>query len=84
MRFKNILKRLGKNLLVAVYGAVIGMIVFLIYLFKIWTPANADKIGLGIIALAPVLFILFSILGMIVGGIVGIVIYQVKGFLRKR
>ena len=66
-----------KNLFAAFIGSIIGIIILMFYLFIFYIPANADKIGLAIIALLPVLVILFSILGIIVGAISGIIIYQI-------
>ena len=84
MRTRQLLKKIGENLLVGLGGAIIGAIIFIIYLFKIWFPANAKEIGLGIIALIPVMFILFSIMGIFIGGILGIVIYNiVKSLIKK-
>lgn len=84
MRFGQLLKKVGENLLVGLVGAIIGAIIFIIYLLKIWFPTNAEKIGLGIIALIPVMFILFSIMGIFIGGILGIVIYHiVKSLIKK-
>ena len=84
MSFGQLLKKFGKNLLAGLGGAIIGVIVFIIYLFKIWLPANAEKIGLGIIALIPFMLILFSVLGIVIGGISGIVIYQIIKSLRNK
>jgi hypothetical protein len=82
MRFKRLLKKLGKNLLAGLGGAIVGVIISVFYLLAIWLPAS--DAGLEIIALLPVMIILFSILGMSVGGVLGIVIYQVVRFIRKR
>ena len=40
-----------KYLLAGSIGAILGIIVSIIYLFKIWMPQNIDKIGLAILAL---------------------------------
>ena len=78
-----LLKKIGKNLLVWLGGAAIGIIISTIYLFKIWLPANAGKMGLGIIALLPIIFILFSAIGIFIGGISGVIIYHFIKSLRK-
>ena len=83
MNLKQLFKNIGKNLLAWFCGAIIGIIIFSIYLFKIWLPVNAEKAGLGIIVLIPIFFILFSIVGIFVGGISGIVIYYIIKLLRK-
>ncbi len=83
MDFKKSFKKIGKNLLIGISGAIGGIIICVFYLIKIWLPHNADKIGLAIIALLPVLIILFSIMGSILGGFLGIIIYQLVRYLRK-
>ena len=84
MGFRQSLKKITRNLLAGLGGAIIGAIIFIIYLFKIWLPTNAEKMGLGIIALLPVMLILFSIIGLFIGGILGIVIYRIVKSLRKK
>ncbi|MCK4997384.1 hypothetical protein KAS08_03695 [Candidatus Pacearchaeota archaeon] len=84
MKFKNILKIIGKNLLGGISGAIVGIIISIFYVIKIWVPMNVNEIGLIIIVLIPVMIILFSILGMLVGGVFGILIYQIIRLIRKR
>ncbi|MBI4144592.1 hypothetical protein HY493_00105 [Candidatus Woesearchaeota archaeon] len=85
MGFGQALKKIGENLLAGLGGAIVGVIISTIYLLKIWFPTNAGKVGLGIIALIPVMFILFSIVGILIGGISGMVIYHIlKSLMKKR
>ncbi len=84
MNFKQLLKLIAEHLLAGLIGAIIGVIISVIYFLKIWIPINADKIGLGIIALFPVMLILFSILGIFIGGISGILLLLTVKFLRKK
>lgn len=83
MNFKHFLELIGEHLLAGLIGAIIGVIISVIYLLKIWMPMNAHKVGLGIIAIFPIMLIMFSILGIFVGGITGIVILLILKFLRK-
>lgn len=83
MGFQNLFKKIGKNLLVATIGAIIGVVISIFYVFKIWIPSTSGSIGLGIIAILPVMIILFSITGLIVGGIIGILFYHLLRKLRK-
>jgi len=53
---------------VIISGAIIGIIISITYLFKIWLPTNIDKISLAIIGIIPVMIILFSILGVFIEG----------------
>jgi len=68
MRFKQFLKKLGKNLLAAVVGGIIGIIIAISYSIHIWFPANVGEMGLAIIIMLPVMICLFSIVGIFVGG----------------
>lgn len=84
MGYKKFFKKLGKNMLVGLAGAGVGIAVAIFYVILFWVPVNAEKVGLGIIVLLPVMIILFSILGVIVGGILGIVGYWLVKILKKR
>jgi len=77
MKFKQLLKKIGRNLGIGFLGGVIGVLISIIYTLTIWLPINADKIGLGIIAVLPVMILLFSVMGFIVGLILGITVYQI-------
>ncbi len=83
MRFKRLLKTLGKNLLALVGGGVIGIIVSVLYFFVVWFPLNVDKMGLAVVVLLPVMIILFSVMGIFFGGVLGVVVYQVVKLIRK-
>jgi ABC-type amino acid transport system permease subunit len=83
MKLKRMLKIIGKNLLASIYGALIGIVVSIVYLTKIWMPQKAPDIGLAIIALLPVLLILFAFIGMVGGGIVGIISFQIYKKYKK-
>jgi hypothetical protein len=83
MKGKNLGKKIGKTLLAGVVGAIIGIPVFIFYFFKIWVPMNSSEIGLGIIALVPVMIILFSIVGIFIGGISGMIIYWIVKLTKK-
>lgn len=74
-----------KNFSVFLFGAITGEIIFIIYFLSITVNNIAEKAGLGIIALAPVVFIIYSLFSIIIGGILGIVIFNVyKHGKRKR
>ncbi|GEM_PF-6370563 len=74
-----------KNFSVFLFGAIAGEIIFIIYFLSIMVNNIAEKAGLGIIALAPVVFIIYSLFSIIIGGILGIVIFNIyKNGKRKR
>ncbi len=77
MNFKKLFKKIKKNLLVGFYGSIVGMIFSVFYLIKVWLPLNSNEIGLAIIAVLPVMIVLFSIGGIFIGGILAIIIYQI-------
>lgn len=83
MAFKQLLKKLGKNLVAGLYGAIIGMILLIVYCLIIWMPANIDKIGLAIIVIFPLMILIFSIIGIILGAVLGVIIYQFKCLTKK-
>ncbi len=87
MKSKNesILKKVFKNLISFFLGALIGEILFIIYFLSIMVNKIAEKAGLGIIALAPIIFIIYSIFSIIIGGVLGIIIYNIyKNGKKKR
>jgi len=83
MIFVDILKKAGKNFLAFVLGGLVGIILSIIYTIKLWVPSHAPSVGLGIIALLPAMLILFGILGLVIGGFCGIIIYQVIKRVRR-
>ena len=83
MKGKRLFKKLGKNLLAGLGGAIVGVVVLVFWLLVFWIPANAESVGLGIIVVLPVLIILYSFMGVVFGGILGIVVYWVVRFFRK-
>jgi hypothetical protein len=79
---KRLLRKLGKNLLAWLGGAIVGGLIAVFYLLVLWLPS--EEMGLEIIALLPVMLVLFSIMGMVLGGVLGIIVYQVVRLVRKR
>lgn len=84
MGSKKFFKKLGKNMLAGLVGAGVGVVVAVFYVLLFWVPGNVEKVGLGIVVILPVMIILFSILGVIVGGILGIIGYWILKVLKKR
>ncbi len=87
MKIAKILKTIGKNAISFLAGAVIGLIVNITLVFPsaIQKVASEKDVGLGIIALAPVLFIIYGIISIVIGGFLAIVIYNiVRRLLRRR
>lgn len=85
MRAGKILKAIAKNILAFFGGAVLGVITVII----LFLPHAVEKVGqskepLAIIALLPVFLILYGFFGVIAGGFLGVVGYNVVKIIRKR
>jgi len=70
-----------KNILAFAIGSLVGIISILIYIKISWLPSKSSEIGLGIVGLFPIALIIFIFLGIIIGGSLGIIVYQF--FLKK-
>ncbi len=79
MKITKILKTIGKNVFVFLVGAVIGLIINITVVFPsaIEKVALEKDVGLGIIALAPVLFIIYGIISIVIGGFLAILVYNI-------
>ena len=75
-----ILKTLGKNLLAILIGGLIGGILSIPFTL-LWIKNIGPQVGLGIIALVPVIFILYFIFGAIIGAVLGLLVYHL--FIRR-
>jgi len=75
-----ILKTLGKNLLAILIGGLIGGILSIPFTL-LWIKNIDPQVGLGIIALVPVIFILYFIFGAIIGAVLGLLVYHL--FIRR-
>lgn len=89
MNLKHTLKCIGKNLAAIGVGAILGSIVSLIYGLQFWLPQQmAELSGLNVLfgglALMIITFILFTVLGAITGGLIGLIVYQIIRFKQKR
>ena len=72
-----------KNLAVFLSGAVLGVLIIAFWPGKPPLALLGNKdIGLGIIALIPVLFIYFVVAGL-AGGVLGVIIYNLVKFFRR-
>jgi len=90
MKIKKILKGIGKNLLAAVLGGIIGAFISVFCAWNFWLPEQIANLSSGlevlieVIVLIIITVILFSILGIIVGGILGIVVYNMFKIFNKK
>ncbi len=90
MKIKKILKNIGKNLLAGVIGGIIGAVISVFCGWNFWLPIQIENLTAGLetlisaIALIFITIILFSILGIIVGGILGMMIYNLFKIFNKK
>jgi len=75
------LKTLGKNLLVILIGGLTGGIISIPFTIT-WIKTIGPQVGLGVIALIPVMFILFFIFGAIIGAVLGLLVYHL--FIKEK
>ena len=85
MKIAKIFKTIWKNICIFLVGAVIGLIINITVVFPsaIQKVAMEKDVGLGIIALAPVLFIIYGIISIVIGGFFAILIYNIIKRKRK-
>ena len=85
-----ILKVLWKNIVAFLIGAAIGTVTVVLFVFpSALKESLADKepgtVIVGAIALAPVLLIIYGVLGIIFGGLAALIVYNIaKLVLRKK
>lgn len=84
MSIAKLLKSIVKNLFTFLVGAIIGIIIIILFVLPAALEKAGDKVGLGIIALAPALLIIYGALGIIIGGFSAIIIYNIVKFVLKR
>ena len=80
---KNLFLIILKNIASFLFGAIAGELVLLVFFLRLILEKVAEKAGLGIIALAPILLIFYGFLFGLIGGILGIIVYNVYKKLRK-
>lgn len=77
-------KVVGKNLLAVILGAIIGLIISFVYVTQFWLPTQGPDIGLAIIGVFPVVLIILGLLGVLVGAVIGFLVYNLYKFVKKR
>jgi len=81
---KSILKVVGSNLLSFVIGAILGFIILIAFFIGPLLTKASEKAGLAIIGLAPVLIILYGAISTIIGGILGIILFNLYKYFNKK
>lgn len=81
--YKRIILTVVSNLALFVIGASAGIIIAVQWAVHNWVPARAEQLSpgcgtlVGTLALIAVAVLLFGLVGCVVGGIIGIVLYQI-------
>lgn len=73
-----------KNILAFIVGGVLGIAATLLFAKQLLESAINKDVGLGVIALAPVLLIIYAVIFGAIGGIIGIVVYNLKFLKHKK
>jgi uncharacterized PurR-regulated membrane protein YhhQ (DUF165 family) len=82
VNFKKIFKIAAANLLAVVIGIIVGAFISVSYGLHFWLPGRIAALPSGFgalfggLALIMTTILLFGILGIVVGGILGVIIYQ--------
>ena len=84
LTIRNTLKRIFKNLGAFILGGTAGVIILFIFLLKKYLEGAATAVGMGIIALAPVLVIIYSITYFVLGGFSGLILYRAYKFWKRK
>ena len=73
-----------KNLLAFLAGSVLGVLTVIIFAEPLIARAINKDIGLGIIAVAPILLAFHFIIFGTIGGIIAVILYNVARFTIRR
>jgi len=72
-----------KNLLVFIAGVILSLFATILFAETLLRHTINEDVGLGIVALAPMLIIFYLILFGILGGIIAVAIYNIVKILKK-
>ncbi|MDO8443080.1 MAG: hypothetical protein Q7S81_02390 [bacterium] len=79
-----ILSVLLKNLLIFLIGGLLAIAATLLCAEPLLKAAIKQDVGLGIIAVAPVLIVIYGIIFGIAGGIISVITYNLIKFIKQR
>ncbi len=84
MQMHKIILGIVKNLFAFIGGGIAGLLATLIFAEPILKFAIKKDVGLGIIAVAPAVLVIYAIVLAVVGGVLGIIVYNVVRWLRRK
>lgn len=84
VRVYKILITILKNILAFLAGAILGVLIELFFIKFILVSTLTKDVGLGVIALSPVVIIIYSILFGGLGGILGIIVYNLIRYFKRK
>jgi hypothetical protein len=73
-----------KNLLIFLIGGAMGVAGTILFADPLLRHAIPKNIGLGVIAVAPILILLYAMFFGTIGGVIAIVLYYLVKFIRSR
>jgi hypothetical protein len=79
-----ILKALIKNIFVFIGGFIAGSIIVFIFAGKLLAPLAEKDIGLGVIAVAPIMILLYIIMFGTLGGVLAVIIYNIRRYRKRK
>ncbi|MFC1732901.1 hypothetical protein ACFL6I_21585 [candidate division KSB1 bacterium] len=79
-----IIKSLLRNLLAFIVGALIGGVTTLLFARKLLESLSEKDIGLGVIAVAPIMILMYLIMFGTLGGVLAVIIYNIRRYIKKK
>lgn len=73
-----------KNIFSFLAGAILGVLIELFFVRSLLVSTLTKDVGLGVIALVPVVVIIYSVLFGGLGGSLGIIIYNVIRYFKRK
>jgi len=84
MQIIEILKIIGKNIIIFIGGAIFGIIIVLIFIFPRAIEGVSNKEPLAGLVLAPLLLIIYGSLSIAVGGFGAVIIYNIVKAVKRK
>lgn len=79
-----IIKAVFKNLLVFIGGAFLGLVTTLLFAKQLLQSLADKDIGLAVIAVAPIVLMMYAIMFGVAGGTLAVIIYNVRKFIKRK
>ncbi len=83
-KFYKIFFAVIKNLSAFLAGSFLGILTMMLFARSLLERTITKDIGLGIIAIAPVLLLFYSIAFGVIGGVIAIIVYNLARFIKRK